>query len=172
VRRSITVRVVGPMQWIGYPALVAIAITILLAVPLRIMGLSLPEPVLPLVLAFAWPLIRPSILGPVVLFGLGLFLDLFWGGAAGLWPLALLVTYGFVLVASRFMAGQGTFVLFVLYVSSIFLAFVLAHMVLTLKTGNAASLVAVAGQMIPTLLLFPVADWLIQTFDDADVRFR
>lgn len=172
MRRSITVRMVGPMQWIGYPALVAIAITILLAIPLRIMGLSLPEPVLPLVLAFAWPLIRPSILGPVVLFGLGLFLDMFWGGAAGLWPLALLTTYGVVLVASRFMAGQATMVLFILYVSSISLAFLAAHMVLTLKTGNAASLVAVAGQMIPTLLLFPIADWLIQTFDDADVRFR
>lgn len=172
MRRSISVRMVGPLQWIGYPAMVAMAITIVLAVPLRIAGLSLPEPVLPLVLAFAWPLIRPSLLGPLALFGLGLFLDFFWGGAAGLWPLALLATYGMVLVASRFMAGQATFVLFVLYVSSICLAFMVAHMVLALKTGNAASLVAVAGQLIPTLLLFPVADWLIQTFDDADVRFR
>lgn len=160
------------MQWIGYPALVAIGLTILLAVPLRIAGLSLPEPVLPLVLAFAWPLIRPSILGPVVLFFLGLFLDFFWGGAAGLWPLALLATYGFVLVASRFMAGQATVILFILYVSAICLAFFLAHMVMTVKTGNAASLIAVVGQLLPTLLLFPVADWLIQTFDDADVRFR
>ncbi|WP_409018511.1 hypothetical protein [Brevundimonas vesicularis] len=172
MRRAITVRMVGPMQWIGYPALVAMAVTVLLAIPLRLFGFSLPEPVLPLVLAFAWPLIRPSLLGPTVLFGLGLFLDFFWGGAAGLWPLALLAVYGTVLIASRFMAGQATMVLFVLYVSSTCLAFFLAHMVMTVKTGNAASLVAVAGQMIPTLLLFPLADWLIQTFDDADVRFR
>jgi rod shape-determining protein MreD len=26
--------------------------------------------------------------------------------------------------------------------------------------------------MIPTLLLFPVADWMVQHFDDGDVRFR
>ena len=54
MRRPITVRVVGPLQWIVYPALTAIAVTVLLAIPLRLFGLSLPEPVLPIVLAFAW----------------------------------------------------------------------------------------------------------------------
>jgi rod shape-determining protein MreD len=65
VRRAITVRVVGPLQWIVYPALIAIAVTVLLAIPFRLFGLNLPEPVFPLVLAFAWPLIRPSMLAPL-----------------------------------------------------------------------------------------------------------
>ena len=172
MRRAITVRVVGPLQWIVYPALIAIGITILLAIPLRLFGLNLPEPVFPLVLAFAWPLIRPSMLAPVVLFGLGVFLDLFWGGMLGLWPLSLLAVYGVILLTANLLAGQATIVLFALYVASTGLAFFLAYMITTLNLGNAPSLLAVLGQVVPTLLLFPLADWLIQRFDDADVRFR
>ena len=172
MRRTITVRMVGPMQWIGYPALIAAAATILFAIPLRLFGLTLPEPVWPIVLAFAWPLIRPSMLAPAVLFGLGLFLDLFWGGPLGLWPLSLLAVYGAILLASNFLAGQATIVLFALYVASTGFAFFLAYMITTMTVGNAPSILAVLGQVVPTLLLFPLADWLIQRFDDADVRFR
>ncbi|MGO4410996.1 MULTISPECIES: hypothetical protein [unclassified Brevundimonas] len=172
MRRAITVRVVGPLQWIVYPALTAIAVTVLLAVPLRLFDLTLPEPVLPIVLAFAWPLIRPSMLAPVVLFGLGLFLDLFWGGPLGLWPISLLAIYGAILLAANFLAGQATIVLFALYAASTGLAFFLAYTIVTLDAGNSPNILAVLGQVVPTLLLFPLADWLIQRFDDADVRFR
>ncbi|MCO8018488.1 hypothetical protein NI456_06395 [Brevundimonas diminuta] len=172
MRRTITVRMVGPMQWIGYPALIAAAATILFAIPLRLFGLTLPEPVWPMVLAFAWPLIRPSMLAPVVLFGLGVFLDFFWGGKAGMWALNLLLIYGAILLASKYLAGQATIVLFALYVASTGLAFAVAYFVTRGSLGNAPNLLAIMGQMIPTLLLFPLANWLIERFDDADVRFR
>lgn len=172
MRRAMAVRVVGPMQWIVYPAVIAIVVTVVLATPLRLFGLMLPEPVLPLVLAFAWPLIRPSMVAPAVLFGLGVFLDLFWGGILGLWPLSLLAVYGAILGARNLLAGQETVVLFLLYVASTGLAFLLAYVIVTLSVGNAPSLLATAGQMVPTLLLFPLASWMIQRFDDGDVRFR
>ncbi len=76
MRRAVAVRVVGPMQWIVYPALIAIAATIVLQTPVEVFGLHLPEPVIPTVLAFAWPLIRPSVLAPLVLVVLGLLLAL------------------------------------------------------------------------------------------------
>lgn len=166
------VRVVGPMQWIVYPALLAVVVTVVLATPLRLFGFSPPEPVLPMVLAFAWPLIRPSMAAPAVLFGLGLFLDLFWGGILGLWPLSLLSVYGVVLAARSLLVGQETLFLFVIYLACAGLAFFLAYLVVTLAAGNAPSLLATAGQIAPTLLLFPMADWMIQRFDDGDVRFR
>ncbi len=165
-------RVVGPMQWIVYPAAAAIALTILLATPVELFGLKLPEPVLPLILAFAWPLIRPSLVAPAALFGLGLFLDMFWGGTPGLWPLCLLSVYGVVLASRNLLAGQETQILFVWYAICALGAFVLAYLVITLDAGRAPSLLSLTGQIIPTLLLFPAADWLIQRFDDGDVRFR
>lgn len=171
MRRPISVRVVSPMEWVVYPALAAVLLTIVLATPLRIFGISLPEPVFPLVLAFAWPMIRPSFLGPVVLFALGLFLDLFWGGMLGLWPLCLMAVYGGILAVRTFMAGQSTLVNFLLYVGSLLLAFFMAYLVTALRIGNAPSFFALLGQVLPTLLLFPAADWLMQKFDDNDVRF-
>lgn len=171
MRRPISVRVVGPMEWIVYPALLAVAATIVLTVPLRLFGLSLPEPVFPLVLAYAWPMIRPSVLGPLILFVLGLFLDLYWGGQFGLWALSLMAVYGGMLIVRTFMAGHATVVNFALYVGCVALAFFIAYLVTVLRLDNAPNMLAIAGQMLPTLLLFPIADWLIQKFDDNDVRF-
>lgn len=172
MRRAGAVRVVGPVQWIAYPLLIALALTVVLATPIQLFGLSLPEPVLLMVLAFAWPLIRPSIVAPAALFIGGLLLDLFWGGPVGLWALCLLAVYGLVLLSRNLLAGQETRSLFIWYVVSTLGAFLLAYLIVTLRAGNPPSLLSLIGQVLPTLLVFPAADWLIQRFDDTDVRFR
>ncbi|MBA4805849.1 MAG: hypothetical protein H2038_14475 [Brevundimonas sp.] len=172
MRRPVAVRVVGPVQWIFIPALIAVAATIVLATPIELFGLSLPEPVTPMVLAFAWPLIRPSIIAPLVLTALGLFLDVFWYGPLGLWPLALLAIYAVVLGSRSFLIGQETAVLFVWYAAGCGLAFSAAWLITTLLAGNPPSILALLGQVVPTLLLFPFADRMIERFEDGDVRFR
>jgi rod shape-determining protein MreD len=172
MRRPVAVRVVGPMQWIVYPALISAAITFVLATPVKVFGLSLPEPIIPMVLAFAWPLIRPSIVAPVVLMALGLFLNFILGGPLGLWSLSLLVIYSVILGARSFLMGQDTAVLFVWYAGCCGLAFLLAYLAMSIIAGTAPSLLALIGQVVPTLLLFPFADRMIERFDDGDVRFR
>lgn len=172
MRRPVAVRVVGPVQWIVIPALTAVAVTIVLGTPVRLFGFSLPEPVIPMVLAFAWPLIRPSIIAPLVLTSLGLFLDVFTYGPLGLWAIALLGIYAVVLASRNFLIGQDTAVLFVWYAACCILAFLLAWMMVTLIAHNAPSLLALLGQVAPTLLLFPFANHLIDRFEDGDVRFR
>ena len=172
MRRPVAVRVVGPVQWIVLPALITVAATILLATPVELFGFNLPEPVIPMVLAFAWPLIRPSIIAPVVLTGLGLFLDAFWYGPLGMWALALLAIYAVVLGSRAFLAGQETAVLFVWFAACCGLAFLIAYLITSITAGNAPSILALIGQAVPTLLLFPFADRMIERFEDGDVRFR
>lgn len=172
MRRPVTVRLVGPMQWIVYPALAAVALTVVLGTPVELFGLKLPEPVLPMVLAFAWPLIRPSVVAPAVLFGLGLFLDLFLEMPLGLWGLSLICVYGAVLLSRSFLAGQEVHVLFVWYAACTGLAFLLAYLIVTAHSGNAPSLLSLFWQVGATLLLFPIAAWMLDRFDDAEVRFR
>lgn len=172
MRRPVAVRVVGPTQWIFIPALITVAATILLATPVELFGLSLPEPVIPMVLAFAWPLIRPSIIAPVVLMALGLFLDIFWYGPLGVWALSLLGIYAVVLGSRSFLIGQETAVLFVWFAACCCVAFLLAYLIVGIKAGNAPSILSLLGQVFPTLLLFPFADRMIERFEDGDVRFR
>ncbi|MDO1558228.1 hypothetical protein Q0812_02125 [Brevundimonas sp. 2R-24] len=170
--RPAPVRVVGPLSWIVWPTLIALAVTIVLGTPIKLFRLSPPEPVIPLVLAFAWPLIRPSVLAPLALFAAGLFLDLFWGGPTGLWPLALLAVYGLTLFARNFIVGQERRVLFAWYVGGVLLAYLIVYVAVAVQAQNAPSVIALVFGILPTILLFPAANWMIETFDDGDMRFR
>jgi len=161
-----------PLQWLGLPVLTAVAVTLLFAVPLRIFGLQLPEPVFPMVLAFAWAVIRPSMIAPFVLLALGLLLDLFWGGPVGLWAVALLAAYGLVLAVRATLTGRGAVVMWIWYGAAGALAFGVGTLVTVLKTGSIPSPFALFWQFLITLLLYPFAHTLIERFDDADVRFR
>jgi rod shape-determining protein MreD len=164
--------VVGPLHWVVYPALACLVATWILGTPVRFFTLPMPEPIFPFVLAFAWPLIRPSLLGPIALFVLGMFTDFFHGGPAGLWTLSLLGVYALVLFARPFIIGQEIRVLLAWYVGATSGAFLFAYLFVMLDVQVAPSLMAVFLQLLPTLLLFPLAAMMVDRFDDGDVRFR
>jgi rod shape-determining protein MreD len=172
MKRAYAVRVVGPHHWIGWPALAALMATLVFATPVRLFGLPLPEPVFAMVLAFAWPLIRPSILAPFALFTVGLFMDLFWGGPMGLWGLSLLIPYSIVLISRSLILGQTLRIIFGWYVACTASAFAFAFVFTALDAKNNPSVVAVLLQLSVTILLFPFTDYLVRRFDEGDVRFR
>src|SRR5688500_14078767 len=108
--------------------LLCMGAVVLLGVPVRILGFGLPEPVLPMVLAFAWAVIRPSVLGPFALLLIGLFVDLYWGAPVGLWTLSLLLAYFVALLARNLMVGQSGAVLWGWYAALTTLAFGFAYL--------------------------------------------
>ena len=67
-------RPLSPIGWLGAPMLLAMLATLVLSTPtpIRLFGFGLPQPVFGLALAFAWALIRPSVLPPFALLILGL----------------------------------------------------------------------------------------------------
>ncbi len=161
-----------PWRWIGVPTLISLALTIAFAAPLRIFGLAAPEPIFPVALAFAWAVVRPSLLGPLVLLLLGLFQDLFWGGPMGLWGISLLLAYGLALLGRSLMVGQEIEVVGVWYLGSVLTA-VLAAFVLTLISSHTIpNLVSVLWQFLATAVLFPLVQRILSEFRDADIRFR
>jgi rod shape-determining protein MreD len=162
----------SPWQWLVIPMLLCIVATVIFAVPLRIAGLRAPEPVFPVILAFAWAMIRPSMMAPFFLLLLGVFLDAFWGGPMGLWPVSLLVPYGAVLSARTLLVGQSQLMLGFWYGATVGLAMGAGFLLTALDAHATPSLVAVGWQMLATVLLYPFAYGLIDRFEDADVRFR
>lgn len=165
-------RPLSALAWIGLPAVLAVLATIALGVPFRLFGLALPEPVFPMALAFAWPVIRPSLLAPLVLLLIGLFLDLYWGAPKGLWALSLLIAYGMLLLTRSLLIGQAAATLAGWYVAAVALAFGAAYLFTLLDSGVAPSLTATGLQLAVTVVLFPLAYRLVRRFEDADVRFR
>lgn len=161
-----------PLSWLAAPALAALVATVLLAAPIRVFGFALPEPVFPMVLAFAWAVIRPSVLAPFLLIGCGLFLDFFWSGRLGLWPTAFLLAYALAFGGRPLIMGQGSRVLLVWYFGATALAFASAYLASMTGAKTPPNLTATLLQFGFTLALFPLARWLIERFEDADIRFR
>jgi len=161
-----------PIGWLGLPMLACAIATVVLATPIRIFGLGLPEPVFPLALAFAWAVIRPSVLPPFALLIMGLFLDVFWGGPQGLWPLCFLATYAAVLAVRRLILSQDFIVMWASYGAATALAFAIGYALMTMVSGTGPNLIAVGWQFLATFALFPFAYRLIGRYEDADVRFR
>ena len=77
-----------------------------------------------------------------------------------------------MLVGRRFLAGQGPAVLWVWYAGACAAAFAAGMLFMSVKSGNAPGLVGVAWQFAASVALFPLANRLIERFQDADVRFR
>ena len=165
-------RPLNPWSWLVGPALVCVALTILFAAPFRLFGLRLPEPVFGLVLAFAWPIIRPSALAPFALLAFGLFTDLYWGSPTGLWGVSLLVAYAGALSIRGLMQGQSWVVTWMWFVAMTAMAMATAFFLSVLSSLNIPNLFGVFWQFLVTAALYPFADRLIQRFEDADVRFR
>jgi len=165
-------RPLHPWAWLVAPALICMALTIVFAAPLRVLGLALPEPVFGLVLAFAWPIIRPSILAPFVLLAFGLLTDLYWGSPTGLWGVSLLVAYACVLSVRGLMQGQSWLVSWMWFATITAAAMATAYFLSILSSLNTPNLIATAWQFLATAVLYPFAGRLIERFEDADVRFR
>ncbi|MFI4973018.1 MAG: hypothetical protein ACHP84_00595 [Caulobacterales bacterium] len=165
-------RPLSPIRWLGLPMLFCAVATVVFATPIKVFGLQLPQPVFALVPAFAWAVIRPSILPPFALLVLGLFLDVFGGGVHGLWPLCLLVAYAATLSARRLIFNQDFLVTWAWYALIATAAFAVAYIVMTMNSGAPLALLACAWPWLTTVALFPFAHRLIQRYEDADVRFR
>lgn len=161
-----------PWRWLGVPLLQAIVASMLFAIPLRFWGLGLPEPVFAMPVAFAWAAIRPSMLAPIGVMLMGFFLDVLWGGPAGLWAVCLLLPYGIVLGARPMLAGQSRLMMWVWYGAATALALGAGYLFTMLTAQNSPDPVSVGWQFLATVVLYPFADRLIERFEDADVRFR
>lgn len=166
------VRSLEPWRWLGIPMLQALGATILFAIPLRLWGLQLPEPVFPMAAVFAWAVIRPSVLAPFATVIMGLFLDIVWGGATGLWALILLIAYGMVLGGRSMTAGQSRGALWIWYGVVTAVSMGVGFLIVSTRDHAMPSLISLGWQYLATIVLYPFAHRLIDMFEDADVRFR
>lgn len=165
-------RPLAPWRWIGVPLLQCLILTVLFSLPFRLFGLGLPEPIFPMVPAFAWAIIRPSMLAPLAVLIMGLFLDILWSAPMGLWAVSLLLVYGAALVGRSMMAGQAFPVMWAWYGLATGLALGAAYLFSMVSAHATADPLAVGWQFLATVILFPFAHLLIDRFEDADVRFR
>ena len=116
----------------------------ILATPIRIFGLRpAASRCFALAVAFAWALIRPSVLPPFALLVMGLFLDVFWGGPQGLWPLCLLATYAVVLLVRRLILSQDFIIMWASYAAAIAVGIGVGYALMTMESATPPNVIAV-----------------------------
>jgi len=162
----------NPVGWLVIPALACALASVLLAVPVKVLGLQAPEPIFALVPAFAWPIVRPSAIAPFLLLGLGLFMDALWGARLGLWPIGLIATHAATLALRRVLVAQDVWSMGLAYAAGCALCFAVATLLSAGRSGEWPNLIAVGLQFVISVALFPLTWRLIERFEDADVRFR
>ncbi|HYG26944.1 MAG TPA: hypothetical protein VD906_08555 [Caulobacteraceae bacterium] len=165
-------RPLDPWRWLGIPALLCLAASIVFAVPLRVFGMQLPEPVFAMVPAFAWAVIRPSVLAPFALLILGVLLDALWGSPLGLWASCLLIAYASVLLSRNLMSGQSPPIMWAWYAGVTALAMLVGYLITMIDAKGRPGLAPLFWQFAWTVILYPFAHRLIGRFEDADVRFK
>ncbi|ESQ80120.1 hypothetical protein [Asticcacaulis sp. YBE204] len=171
-RRTSGGRTIGPQDWLLIPAVLCVVATFILATDIPLpFGWDLPEPVWPMVLAFSWPLIRPSYIAPLLLAGLGFFLDYFWGAPLGFYVLCLMAVYGATLLIRSYIVGQDLWVVTVAYGLAVLLFFTLGTILTVIDTGMVPRLISVFEQMLATGVLVFFVHALLERFLHADVRF-
>jgi rod shape-determining protein MreD len=172
LHRGVSKPVLSVWDWVLLPALVCLGATFVLAAPIKIGIFSPPEPVLPLVLAFCWALIRPSYIAPLVLALLGLFLDNFWGAPIGLYTFLLMLVYGTFVSIRAYVAGQETLVILAVYGLTCFLFFMLGVIIISVSSGTVPRLIGVFEQMFVTMACFPLVLYMLETYLHSDARFQ
>jgi rod shape-determining protein MreD len=172
MRGGMAARIIGPWDWIILPALISVAATIVLATAFQPFGLYLPEPVTPFLLAFAWPLIRPSYIAPFVLGALGMFLDFFWGAPLGFWTLSLMLVYAALVFARTYLIGQEWIIVFGVFVLTEIIFFGICTTFMAIDTGSVPRIFGVIEQALATGAGFPVVWYLMEKYLHADVRFQ
>jgi rod shape-determining protein MreD len=169
---SAAARSLEPWRWLGIPMLQVMAVSFLLVTPLRFWGVGLPEPLFALPALFAWAVIRPSMLAPVCVMLIGFYQDFLWGAPTGFWAVCLLIAYGAALAGRSILVGQGRAVYWAWYGAVVIIALGAAWLLTLLSVKSSPNWLAVGWQFLWTVILYPLADRLIERFEDADVRFR
>lgn len=160
----------GLATWLIPPAGAALLASVAFAAPLRFLGLALPEPVFACVPAFAWALIRPSIVAPLVLVGAGVILDLLWRTPLGFWPACLAAAYAVTFFLAEPLLDGGAVLAWGGYGLACAAALACGAALTLARSGMLADPWSLAWQWLATTALFPFAWGPIQRYGWANAR--
>ena len=129
---------------------------IVLMLPLRLFEGLVPTPIIPLVVVFFWSIYAPSYMPSVSVFLIGLLQDILTGGPLGLWALVYLITQYVVMSQRAYFMGREQRVVWLGFVLAALSASFLLWFIMSLMSGERMPVMSLAGQVIATILIYPL----------------
>ncbi len=138
------------------PALLGFLGVLLLASPVRLLGGSIPTPVIPLIIVYFWSLYSPGHLPAASVFAMGLLHDLLSGGPIGLWPTVYLVMQQIAISQQAYFVGRELSVVSIGFAVASLVVSMIVWFVMSLMTATALPLGGLFAQMLVTIVCFPL----------------
>ena len=137
------------------PSLLALALIILGAVPLRLPEFATIIPAFALMAVYYWTLYRADLMPAPAVFGLGLFQDILGGGPLGVSAFVLLAVYGVVLTQRRVLMRRPFAVGWFGFLGVALIGFVLNWLVMTVVHLTLFDPLAATIQYAMTVIMYP-----------------
>jgi len=140
----------------GFPTGCTIALMLLTAAPLGLAQQATLMPAMAFACVFFWSLFRPASMIPAMVFGIGLVLDLQSYLPIGVGVLTLLVVHAITVQARNFLARQGFFLVWFVFLLIAIGASLLEWLLICVLTLQLLPFAPALFQAVVTASLYPV----------------
>lgn len=143
------------------PAIALLVSVLLTIAPLQIglLGLSVPMPVLPLIIVFLYAVYDPSGLAPAVTFSIGVIHDLLYGGAIGPWASVYIAIQFLVYSQREYLRGRVFHVIWLAFALALLVAAPLFWLERSMLAERFLSVWPLFSQFGATVLFYPAVAW-------------
>ena len=138
------------------PALLALLLVLLANMPMSFTGGFLPVPALALACVYYWILVRPDLMPPFIVLGIGLAEDLLSGGPAGLWGAGFLAAFWLTDRQRETFAGLTGAGAVIGFAGAMLLAAGTAYVLATLVYLRLAPIAPLLLQSVSTVVFYPL----------------
>jgi rod shape-determining protein MreD len=143
------------------PVLVAILTVMIVDLPISVTGGLLPVPQLALIPVYYWVLLRPDLMSPLAVLGIGLFQDLLSGGPPGLWAAGYLAAYAFADRQRDTLAGLAGIGAVSGFVAAMCIAAATAYVLAMIVFWGPVPSTPLLLQCMVTIIFYPLMAWIM-----------
>ena len=138
------------------PAFLGLLLVLLANMPVSFTGGLLPVPALALACVYFWVLVRPDLMSPFVVLGIGLAEDLLSGGPPGLWAAGFLAAFWLTDRQRETFAGLTGAGALVGFAGAMLCAAAAAYMLAAIVYLRLAPVAPLLLQSVTTVLFYPL----------------
>ncbi|HKD47643.1 MAG TPA: hypothetical protein VKB67_08155 [Rhizomicrobium sp.] len=143
------------------PVLVAFLAVLASSLPLSLTNGLVPAPLLGLVPIYFWCLVRPDLMTPAGVFGIGLFQDILAGGPPGVWTLSFVVAYAVIERQREAFAGLSGLGAVLGFATAVLIASACAYATVALYYWHAPPISPIVAELVVTVLLYIPGAYLV-----------
>ena len=122
--------------------------------PLSLTNGLIPAPLLVLVPIYFWCLVRPDLMTPAAVFGIGILQDIMAGGPPGIWTLSFVITYAVIDRQRDAFAGLPGLGAVLGFATAAFIACVSAYLIIALYYWQMPLISPIVAELAMTAVFY------------------